>query len=34
METVFLGMLILSLLIVFGLDTVEKRRRFLMKQSQ
>jgi hypothetical protein len=34
MEALFLGMLIVSLLIVFGLDTTEKRRRFLAEQSQ
>jgi len=33
-ETFFLGALILSLLIVFGVDVAQKRRRFLAEQDR
>ena len=33
METVFLGTLLVSLVIVLGVDTLEKRRRFLAEQN-
>jgi len=34
MESFVLGMLIVGLLIVFGIDTIQKRRRFLTGQDR
>jgi len=34
MEALFLAVLIIGLLIVFGVDTAQKRRRFLAGQDQ